>query len=43
MGHMKGTILATPRGQEQYDAVCKELLSNRQIMSRILKLSGGRD
>lgn len=37
MGHMKGTILATPRGQEQYDAVCKELLSNRQIMSRILK------
>ena len=37
MDHIEGTILATPHGQEKYDTVCKELLSNRQIMSRVLK------
>lgn len=37
MGNIKSTILATPYGQEKYDAVCKELLGNRQIISRVLK------
>lgn len=37
MGNIKSTILATPYGQEKYDAICKELLGNRQIISRVLK------
>lgn len=37
MSDIRSTILATPNGQEQYDAICKEILSNRQILARILK------
>lgn len=37
MSDIKNTILATPNGQEQYDTICKELLSNRQILARLLK------
>ena len=37
MRHIKNTLIATDPGKERYDATLKELMSDRQFLSRILK------
>ena len=37
MSEISNTILSTEEGKEKYDATLKELLANKQFLSRILK------
>ncbi len=37
MRHIENTLIATDPGKERYDATLKELMSDRQFLSRILK------